>query len=305
MVKKYSESVKNTKFTWPLAGGAIGCLLVHPVVMMIGHIMSNPGKPLEHSIFSLVITEIIKSFSLNMLPWNVAFTISGALVGFFYGKMIHVQETLRRLSYIDGLTGIANRRHFQESLDHEWRHGFRMNKHLSLIMCDIDFFKTFNDVYGHQAGDECLKQVAMAMRDTIERPRDLVARYGGEEFAVLLPETGSQGAYKVAEVIRDKVLSLCIPHEKPGNECQSLTVSMGVATVMPSGDASVAEPISMADKALYFAKKDGRNKIKMAGVKQQNGNNEKSKSIKTANLKKPHLNIIRVPFPLNPTQKKC
>ncbi len=92
-------------------------------------------------------------------------------------------------------------------------------------MCDIDFFKTYNDLYGHQAGDECLKRVAGALSETIERPRDLVARYGGEEFAVLLPETDQEGAYKVAEIVRDKVLALCIPHEKAGNGCQTLTNS--------------------------------------------------------------------------------
>jgi diguanylate cyclase (GGDEF)-like protein len=235
----------------------------------------------------------------------MAFAIAGALIGLFYGKMIQVQETLRSLSYIDGLTGIANRRHFQESLDHEWKYGSRMYKHLSLIMCDIDFFKTYNDVYGHQAGDECLIKVARALSETIERPRDLVARYGGEEFAVLLPETDSEGAYKVAEAIRDKVSSLCIPHEKSVNGCKSLSISVGVATVIPDHEISVAEPISRADEALYFAKKDGRNKIKVAGAKKLKNNDfDESNQEIIANSKKADLKIIRLPFSVNSVQKK-
>jgi diguanylate cyclase (GGDEF)-like protein len=283
--------------SYAIIGALTGYFICHPVVMIIGRKMSESGAVNERSFFEVVIAETMMSFSLNMLPWSAAFTIAGALIGHFYGKMSQVQDKLRSLSYIDGLTGIANRRHFQESLDHEWRYGIRMNKHLSLIMCDIDYFKTYNDLYGHQAGDECLKKVAVALSDAIERPRDLVARYGGEEFAVLLPETDPEGAYKVAEAIRNNVSLMCIPHEKSGNGHQALTLSIGVATVIPGHDASVAEPISRADKALYFAKKDGRNKIKVAGVKQSNENNEKSKPEKPADTGKSYPKIITFPFP--------
>jgi diguanylate cyclase (GGDEF)-like protein len=290
---------------YSIFGALTGYFVCHPVVMIIGRKMSESGTESTLSFIEIITAETMMSFSLNMLPWSIAFAVAGALIGLFYGKMIQVQETLRSLSYIDGLTGIANRRHFQESLDHEWKYGSRMNKHLSLIMCDIDFFKSYNDLYGHQAGDVCLKAVATALSETIERPRDLVARYGGEEFAVLLPETDSEGAYKVAEAIYDKVSSLCIPHGKTGNGCKTLTISIGVTTVMPGQDASVAEPISRADEALYFAKKDGRNKIKVAGVKELKNNDfDESGQEVIANSKKADLKIIRLPFSVNPVQKK-
>lgn len=224
---------------------------------------SEPGSALSFT--EVAASEIKMSFSLNMLPWSIGFIIAGVLIGYFYGRMVQLQIELRSLSYLDGLTGIANRRHFQKILDYEWRHGIRTNTFLSLIMCDIDYFKTYNDLYGHQAGDECLKTVAGALSEAVERPRDLVARYGGEEFVVLLPETDAEGADKVAGAIRGNISSLCLPHEKSATDCEILTVSMGVATIIPGQDGDrVGEIISKADEALYKAKKAGRNEISVA-----------------------------------------
>ena len=160
-------------------------------------------------------------------------------------------------------------------------------------MCDIDFFKNYNDFYGHQAGDDCLRLVAQALNESVDRPRDLVARYGGEEFAVLLPETDRRGAYKIAETIRDKVSSLCIPHENAGNECQTLTISIGVTTVIPGHNGSVAEPVSLADSALYSAKKEGRNRIIVNGASQQQNITFKKSKQKAFGIKKTKSKIIQ------------
>jgi len=129
---------------------------------------------------------------------------------------------------------------------------------LSLILCDVDFFKLYNDTYGHQAGDECLKKVAQAMQNTIKRPGDLVARYGGEEFAIILPNTPMSGAFHIAEEIRAKIVCLHLDHEK-SKVCDRVTVSLGVATIIPEPEFTPEMLIATADFALYRAKEQGRN----------------------------------------------
>lgn len=167
---------------------------------------------------------------------------------------------LDRLSTQDGLTRLANRRHFDETLKREWRRGAREKTLLSLIMIDIDFFKPFNDNYGHQGGDDCLKQVAAALQQAIHRPGDLVARYGGEEFVVVLPNTPAEGAMTIAEKLCAGVRELNIPHEySKASEC--VTISMGVATMLPATDTPEETLISAADHALYDAKETGRNRV--------------------------------------------
>lgn len=170
------------------------------------------------------------------------------------------EEKLHLLISLDGLTGIANRRYFDEYLEREWKRAIRCGKPLSLIMCDIDYFKAYNDTYGHLNGDECLKKVALALSDTIKRPGDLVARYGGEEFAVVLPETDQHGAVIIAEILRTDVESLKIEHVNSSNS-KYVTISLGVAAAIPSMDSSFTELIIAADKALYQAKKEGRNRV--------------------------------------------
>ncbi|WP_347488973.1 PleD family two-component system response regulator [Desulfoscipio sp. XC116] len=167
---------------------------------------------------------------------------------------------LNRLSSLDGLTGIANRRRFDEYLHIEWRRNIRNARPLSLFMADIDFFKAYNDTYGHQAGDECLKSVAKTLKNTLQRPGDLVCRYGGEEFAIILPETPSSGALSLANKMCLSVEALGINHQKSpaGNY---VTISIGVATTLPTENSSPKEIIAAADQALYNAKHNGRNQV--------------------------------------------
>lgn len=165
---------------------------------------------------------------------------------------------LQRLANIDGLTQIANRRCFDEVLDQEWKRLRREHAPLSLILFDVDFFKQYNDLYGHLAGDDCLKQVAQAISASIKRPADLVARYGGEEFVVLLPNTTIEGAISVAEQIQILVGTLQIPHATSQAACV-VTVSMGITCMIPEFNDAADQLIASADRALYTAKANGRN----------------------------------------------
>lgn len=174
-------------------------------------------------------------------------------------------QKLNLLSSLDGLTGIANRRRFDEYMETEWKRGRRHFKPLSLIMADIDFFKAYNDTYGHQAGDECLKTVANTIQSTLRRPEDLLCRYGGEEFAVVLPGTHKNGAVYMANTICSAVEKMGILHS--GSKVSDhVTVSLGVATILPTKELSPADLISAADGALYRAKSEGRNQIAIASI---------------------------------------
>lgn len=167
---------------------------------------------------------------------------------------------LHRLASVDSLTEVANRMYFDNYLEREWKRAMRNNCSLSLILCDVDFFKTYNDSYGHQAGDECLKLVAEAIAANSKRPADLVARYGGEEFVVVLPDTVAEGAVHVAEGIRQKLREKGIPH-KNSRIGDRVTISLGVATIIPASDSEPSELIRAADLALYQAKKQGRDRV--------------------------------------------
>ncbi len=169
-------------------------------------------------------------------------------------------DLLARMAQLDGLTGIANRRRFDQVLETEWRRGVRAESWLSLIMLDIDHFKSYNDLYGHPAGDHCLKQVAASLEASSTRPEDLAARYGGEEFAVLLPATDLAGALSVAERIRENVRNFAIEHA--GSSISPLvTGSFGVASFVPTASRSPSQLIAAADGYLYAAKKQGRDRI--------------------------------------------
>jgi len=168
---------------------------------------------------------------------------------------------LERMSQSDGLTGVANRRYLDVYLEKEWRSAARAGRSLSFIMIDIDFFKAYNDHYGHQGGDDCLKEVAGALNSALSRPHDLLARYGGEEFAVVLPDTPLEGALHIAENLRGAVEGLLIPHAK-STIAEYLTVSLGVAAMVPDALESIpAVLIAAADRALYRAKAQGRNRV--------------------------------------------
>ena len=167
----------------------------------------------------------------------------------------------------DGLTGLANRRAFDDVFDQEWRRAEREGTSLSLLLLDIDRFKLFNDTYGHQAGDECLRLVAGAVAGALKRPGDLAARYGGEEIAVLLPTTDASGAATIAEVVRSAVQELALGHER-NPPIGLLTASIGVATSTvaqrKTGAATPELLLLAADQALYRAKESGRNRVERA-----------------------------------------
>ncbi len=167
---------------------------------------------------------------------------------------------LETLSNTDGLTGIANRRHFDEVLAREYARHARSGASLSLILLDIDHFKAFNDLYGHVAGDECLQRVARVIADCAIRPADLAARYGGEEFACILPETERSGALDVAEKIRQRIMACAIPHQGSA-VADHVTASLGVATVTCTDQSSAVEVVSQVDELLYRAKSSGRNRV--------------------------------------------
>jgi diguanylate cyclase (GGDEF)-like protein/PAS domain S-box-containing protein len=169
-------------------------------------------------------------------------------------------QELRRMAIIDSLTQVANRRRFDECLNMEWRRMRREKTPLSLIMGDIDFFKLYNDTYGHLEGDDCLRAVAQAIDESLKRPADMVARYGGEEFGIILPNTHADGAFHVAEIIRKAVVGLKIPHEKSTVD-DYVSLSLGVSCVIPSPETSPETLVGTADKALYLAKNQGRNQV--------------------------------------------
>ncbi|MFB2882374.1 diguanylate cyclase domain-containing protein [Floridanema aerugineum] len=169
-----------------------------------------------------------------------------------------VNRELHRLATLDGLTQVGNRRFFDENFNLEWRRLQREKAPLSLILCDVDYFKLFNDTYGHLAGDFCLKQIAQTISDTLKRPADLVARYGGEEFAIILPNTTIEGAVYLAELVQQNIKQLKIVHGK-SSVSEYVTLSMGVSCVIPQVNLAPNQLIDVTDEALYAAKAQGRN----------------------------------------------
>ncbi len=171
-----------------------------------------------------------------------------------------LSNKLRTLSTQDGLTGINNRRRFDEALYDEWFRARRLSTPLSLIICDIDKFKEYNDSYGHLAGDKCLTRIAHLIEDSARRAGDMAARFGGEEFVIILPDTESSNAQDIAEQLRSAILDLEIPHET-SSVANIVTVSFGVFTTLPEKDLPPETMIEFADKALYQAKERGRNMV--------------------------------------------
>lgn len=197
-----------------------------------------------------------------------------SLIGFMFDiserkkaeeKLISLQKELEALSFKDGLTGVANRRRFDSALESEWASAKRSAQPLSLIMLDVDFFKQYNDRYGHLLGDECLKSIGQALGKTATRPRDVVARYGGEEFALILPETDEAAARTIAERCRQQIKSLRIPHEDSAVS-NFVTVSMGVGSVSPHAGMEATHCVDAVDKLLYQAKLNGRHRIEFASL---------------------------------------
>lgn len=192
-----------------------------------------------------------------------------ALVGFMFDiserkateeKLLALQKELEEFSYKDGLTGVANRRMLDRVLMTEWHHAQRHQQPLSVILLDIDYFKEFNDCYGHLQGDDCLKKVAQSLAGTATRAKDFFARFGGEEFMLVLPETNALAASKIAERCRQHVFKLQIPHQQ-SKISNVLTASLGVSTITPQHGDEPQAFINNVDKLLYQAKLEGRNKI--------------------------------------------
>jgi diguanylate cyclase (GGDEF)-like protein len=179
-------------------------------------------------------------------------------------RLLDHAESLRARSYVDGLTGIANRRYFDVAIDRELRRAQRLGGTLSLLLTDIDSFKAYNDHFGHQAGDTCLSAVAQALAAKLKRPADVAARYGGEEFAAILPDTDAAQARQLAENIRAYVASLELPHA-PGAVRPYVTLSIGVASMDKGRLDDAAALIEAADKALYAAKRGGRDRVVVDG----------------------------------------
>lgn len=173
-------------------------------------------------------------------------------------KLRELAAELESQTLVDGLTGIANRRRFDIHLDDEFRRAKRQDSPLSLVMIDVDYFKDYNDNYGHQRGDECLVQLAGAFSRVLNRARDLAARYGGEEFTVILPDTNEDGALQIAESMRAEVEAMRIEHAYSG-VASYVTVSLGVSTMIPDLTSKTGSLIHAADRALYQAKRSGRN----------------------------------------------
>lgn len=189
-----------------------------------------------------------------------------ALVGFMFdiserkkneARLDHVQKELEELSYKDGLTGIANRRMFDKMFDSEWANARRSQAPLSLIMLDIDYFKQYNDLYGHLQGDDCLRDVARTLTEAVNRPRDFVGRFGGEEFVLILPETDASSAKQIAEKCRLLIQQQQIPHEN-SDVSDWLTISLGVGTIIPDTSDDKKSFVEAVDQCLYKAKDMGR-----------------------------------------------
>ncbi len=169
-------------------------------------------------------------------------------------------QKLEELATIDDLTRVANRRHFNQYLSQQWQQMTREQKPLALIICDVDHFKLYNDTYGHQQGDDCLRHVAQILSAHAKRKTDLLARYGGEEFAVILPYSSWQGALYIAQTICDAVLEAHIPHES-STTSDYVTLSIGVSCIIPDQENSPDDLLKNADKALYQSKSKGRNQV--------------------------------------------
>jgi diguanylate cyclase (GGDEF)-like protein len=177
-------------------------------------------------------------------------------------ELRRLNEELHRLAVLDELTGISNRRFFNLLLQQEWGRAAREVQPLSLVMIDIDFFKLYNDHFGHPRGDDCLKRVAATLSALTRRPGDQVARYGGEEFVVLMPHTGQRGAAAVAELLRHKIEELNLEHPRSPLG-KHVTISLGVATALPERRSSAELLVSAADQAVYEAKRLGRNRVQV------------------------------------------
>jgi len=230
-------------------------------VLCVSHITPMPPP--------VMINSSVVLFAANIISLIANYQMENDLRRNYLRNLLKEIETIRleqakteleHLSSSDVLTGLANRRHFDDFIDTEWRMGVRYRTPLSLLFIDVDDFKTYNDHYGHQAGDVCLQKIAAVLRKSVHRSHDLCARYGGEEFVVLLPNTTRENARQIAEKIRTSVELEYLPHQY-SRVASYVTISIGVAAMTPQTDENQQILVEMADKALYKAKELGRNQI--------------------------------------------
>jgi diguanylate cyclase (GGDEF)-like protein len=219
-----------------------------------GNIILSGGIDTEND--RLILSELLKEYLSLLDQMKKVIKISDRV----HGKLNRDLHSTSELSNIDFLTDIFNRRYFNEIMIREWKNCTRDRTPMSVLMIDVDMFKSYNDTYGHQEGDKCLQMIASQLKNLINRPRDVIARYGGEEFIVLLPGTGLPGARNLAETIRSTIENAGQPHsgyKKYG----VVTVSIGISSVIPEIKSSPEMLIERADKALYAAKEKGRNAV--------------------------------------------
>ncbi len=217
---------------------------------------TNIVLALYSAIFLVLMLDISKRLNHSLRDvWKLTFEKE-----YLLSELTKANDHQKTLANTDGLTGIANRRRFDDVLAQELARFSRTNSPLSLLILDVDHFKTFNDAYGHVAGDECLKQIAEILKKQFNRASDMAARYGGEEFAIIMPDTDERGAIQKAEVIRSEVAKLNIQHGHSPT-AGYITVSMGIVTLYNSDIREANDLIAMADECLYQAKADGRNRF--------------------------------------------
>ena len=254
-----------------LSGGVLGCCVVaaigthFTVAVRRGPFSQLVDPSLENRILILQLFLATAVLSVSVVAIVLAdlkrATAAATLSEARYRELASSMETL---ATVDGLTGVANRRHFDHTIEMEWQRAQRQRAPLTLLLLDVDRFKAFNDLYGHLEGDNCLCSIARIALETTRRPSDTVARLGGEEFAVILPGTMAEGALEMAEKLRRGVLELKTRHQ--GNSHGVVTISVGCATVVPAEGATTMTLMALADAALYAAKEAGRNRVEVASA---------------------------------------
>jgi len=251
-----------------LSGGALGCCVVAAIgtEFTIGRHsgpLSRLDPSLEHRILMLQMFLATAVLSISVVGVVLAdLQRTGRRLRESEARYRTLAASMEMLASLDPLTQVANRRRFDEALENEWERALRGESALSLILLDADYFKAFNDRYGHLAGDECLRKIAVCMKESARRPADLVARFGGEEFGIVLPDTAAEGALAVAETLRRKIEDLAFSHA--ASPSGRVTLSGGVATIVPAPVLSPTDLLNAADEALYDAKRKGRNRIEVA-----------------------------------------
>ncbi len=249
-------------FGWSTMGSIVGIVFVKRGIYQKGFVSRRAAFII--SLISLVSGLFGGSYGLFLMGyWVPVISPLVALMGSLLGINFFHNRELKELAFTDGLTKVANRRYLDRYLEQVWLDNTRTDRSLAVILCDVDYFKLYNDRYGHQMGDECLQKVAKAITLAV-RNKDLVARYGGEEFIIVLPETEAETAMQIAQRMLDRIKEANIPHSR-SQISDRVSISCGVATLTIASNSSPANIIAMADKALYQAKNLGRNRAIVAG----------------------------------------